>query len=187
VFFARGAADPGWQSFPNACRADCSDHVCNNTVLNCVRAGTNVPSPLFQLGSGPIMVPVFNATVNIGVQTFKEILNEKGDFRDCSLITESSGPPYFLHYRCLSQVLGYPDDLAMALQCSNGALQLWLHSQSRLLDVKWDAGVNDARVRLVCACYVLRASPRTTQILNYAMLPASLFAYSSNLQNGTCA
>ena len=111
------------------------------------------------------------------MRAIQGIVDEHADFHDCHLlrhITAQRGAAHFLHYRCLSPALGYPDDLAVHADCRAGAVRLWLHSQSRLPYAQWDHGLNDARVR---------------RILMYAQLPpeADWFPWAAMMRtNESC-
>ena len=81
---------------------------------------------------------------------------------------------HFLHYRCLSIVVGFPDDFAAQLTCDkdSGRVRIWFHSQSRLSYALWDHGVNDARIRLV---------------LQYMQLPTDWWPWANMMRtNETC-
>jgi uncharacterized protein (DUF1499 family) len=55
----------------------------------------------------------------------------------------------YSHFRCLTDFLGYPDDVALKVQCKDGQTIVWWHAQSRLAFAEFDFGVNDARLRLI--------------------------------------
>jgi hypothetical protein len=181
VYFAAGAGfAEAWSSFPDACRT-----TAQSPPINCVRAGLGVPNPLASPGSDLVPVPLFNTTLGNAADALRGILQQREDFRDCHLLADASVPvanasalnnataAHFLHWRCLSDFLGYPDDLAVLLSCQQGSVVAWFHSQSRLDMAQWDHGSNDARVRLVLA---------------YASLPVAWYPFNAQLNTtATCS
>lgn len=127
--------DPRWTDFPNSCFLNPTTH----TVQNCVRFGVGIPRPL---GGDGIDVGLFSAPQTTVFEVFDKVARK--DLM-CSLVSlqESS----FAHYRCLTSLMGYPDDLAIKVFCSGNVTAVWIHSQSRI--ATWDELFNDYRVRLL--------------------------------------
>jgi hypothetical protein len=168
VYIAAGARDgDAWTAFPDACRATPPQA----PPLNCIRAGVDIPNALAAPGMEPIRVPLFATSLPLAAEAFRGILAQRTDFRDCHLLSDAhdmQNGTYFLHWRCLTAFLGFPDDFAIQLSCSDGSVRAWFHSQSRLEAALFDHGVNDARVRLA---------------LNYALLPTDWWPFSGQLNS----
>jgi len=128
------ANDPEWTSFPESCA--------NGTkpLYNCIRVGHGIPHPAES--TGPIPFEPYKTTRKNTIDIFSEIIVDRVG---CKLITKGED---FAHFRCLSEFLGYPDDLAIRAQCnSDGKALVWIHAQSRI--GKWDYNKNDGRIRLI--------------------------------------
>jgi hypothetical protein len=170
VYFAAGARDgDDWTAFPTACRATPPQA----PPLNCVRAGIDIPNAIAAPGMPLIQVPLFSTSLPVAADAFRGILSQRNDFRDCHLLTDTQdaqNSTYFMHWRCLTAFLGFPDDFAIQLTCTQGNVRAWFHSQSRLHAALFDHGVNDARVRLA---------------LNYALLPTNWWPFSGQLNAST--
>lgn len=183
VFFAAGATfAEAWSTFPTECRA-----TPQTPPINCVRAGIGISNALASPGSDVVPVPLFATTLDNAADAFRGILQQREDFRDCHLLVDTSVTiganssttvangtvAHFLHWRCLSDFLGYPDDLAIQLFCQQGTVVAWFHSQSRLEMAQWDHGSNDARIRLILA---------------YATLPVEWYPFNAQLNTtATCS
>jgi len=152
------APDPNWSSFPLSC-------VNQQNSFNCIRVGNGIKNGMTTTGN--IMIPLFSTSLQNGQNIVQNVVR---DYLKCNLITTLplGLNEVFIHYRCLTDVLGYPDDFAINLYCEDRQIVLWIHSQSRL--GLWDHNVNDARVRLF-----------------WNVLHSDLFTYNSSLSNGeTC-
>jgi len=127
--------DVEFHSFPQSCRNDTSAK-----LVNCIRTGLGVPDPTFS--TGPIEFDPYTTSHQHALLVFRDLIVEK---IHCRIIKESSD---LLHFRCLSDFWGYPDDLVIKTQCiDSNHSSVWIHSQSRL--GVWDFNKNDARVRLI--------------------------------------
>jgi len=145
--------DPEWTSFPDACRNDTN----GNLLVNCIRTGIDVPNPTYS--TGPIEFALFMTSKQNAFSVLQELI--LGHI-SCRLIKKNSD---FIHFRCLSDFWGYPDDLAIKIQCVDSQhSSIWIHSQSRL--GRWDYNKNDERVRL---------------IFSYVSLPDDYFGFRNRL------
>eukprot|EP01102_Stenamoeba_stenopodia_P007239 TRINITY_DN2017_c0_g1_i5.p2 TRINITY_DN2017_c0_g1~~TRINITY_DN2017_c0_g1_i5.p2 ORF type:complete len:239 (+),score=38.20 TRINITY_DN2017_c0_g1_i5:380-1096(+) len=167
VRYAENASDPQWTSFPPSCRNN-SINDPGTPVLNCAHVGYNVPNPSPPYNDPSLLTafPPYNAPLSVVQSVFAEIATE---WAKCSMLynNETTG---FFHARCLTNFLGYPDDLAFQVQCVNNQSQVWLHSQSRLIIAEWDWGYSDARLRYIQA---------------FIEMPTNWFPYHSQLYNST--
>jgi len=148
--------DPEWNSFPASCRNGTN----GKPLLNCIRAGVNVPNPNFS--TDPIEFALFMTSKQNTLSVFEELIL---DSINCRLIKREND---FIHFRCLSDFWEYPDDLAIQVQCvDSNHSSIWIHSQSRL--GYWDYNKNDERVRL---------------IYSYVFVPNDYFGFRTKLYDG---
>lgn len=149
------ASDPSWSTFPNEC-------VDQPNTYNCIRVGSNITNE--KTTTGQIAIPAYNTSFSNGQSAIQDAIHT---YLTCQIISsQTQTNEVFIHYRCLTPILGYPDDLAIKIFCGKDSrLYLWIHSQSRL--GVWDYNVNDARVRLL-----------------WNVLTSDLFSYNSTLSDG---
>jgi len=147
---------PAVNTFPTACNG------AKPKIYNCIRVGPDVPEGMTT--TGDINFPLFKTSKTNAQNIIQGVISE---YLKCQIISSSNPQPNYLllHYRCLTPIVGYPDDFVLRLYCQDNLLYTWIHSQSRL--GTWDVNVNDARVRL---------------FLN--VLTSDLFTYNKTLNDG---
>jgi uncharacterized protein (DUF1499 family) len=137
--------DPQWTDFPASCKPNAG----NVPIINCVRTGSGfnqsgIPNPMQGYRDGPISFADFNSSVDQVQQMFETVITQEAN---CRLIKSTPG---FIHARCLTSFMGYPDDTVVKLFCNaQNKTSVWIHSQSRFDDAWYDHNYNDARVRYI--------------------------------------
>lgn len=143
---------PTFSGFPEHCHAAEGGPIENCSILRGGKKG-NYRLPGLQ-------PPRYNATVAETTAYYRTLITEgvplkKGgtawlrELMQCSMVEAQDS---YLHARCLTTFMGYPDDLIVSVQCSEESpdqAEAWIYSQSR--QGYWDWMVNSARIRLMVA------------------------------------
>jgi uncharacterized protein (DUF1499 family) len=156
TIFHFSAPDPSWNDFP----PDCIRHQ-GNPPFNCIRIGRHIENQVTTTGG--LEFPPYKTSLQTAKTVFQTIVVHE---LACQIVSQiDKNLSMVMHYRCLTPILGYPDDFVLKLYCENSLVILWVHSQSRL--GIWDHNVNDARVRLL-----------------WNTINTTLFSYNSSLNDG---
>jgi len=138
-------SDRAWDAFPSSCLPNSHS---GEPILNCVRTGLLIPNPQAGPGLDSISPHSYDMDPDTLLSQFSSIIH---DHLGCTSMYKGSD---WEHFRCLSELLGVPADLAFRVvpdiapdNLGTNTTNVWVHSQSR--DSKWDLNQNDARVRLL--------------------------------------